>query len=68
MEPESIIPLGTFIEFTWHSIESEPDDVWDDYAGPTESARLVGVVAEESVSSTVVLCDTGWEPPHSSKP
>ena len=61
MEPDNIIPLGTFIEFTWHSIESEPDDVWDDYAGPGDGARLIGVVADEPVLSTVVYCDAVWE-------
>ncbi|MEO8287236.1 MAG: hypothetical protein ABI670_12500 [Chloroflexota bacterium] len=46
MEDNAAIPLGTFVEFTWHSLRQ--DDLWDDYPDPTDSAQLVGVVGHDT--------------------
>lgn len=44
MEPDGLTPGGTFVEFSWHSFET--DGEWDALATPMEGAELIGVVGD----------------------
>jgi hypothetical protein len=61
LEPDGVIPLGTFIEFTWHPRGPEMEDKWD-FCPHAEDAQLIGIVGEEPVPSSVILSDAAWEP------
>ena len=63
MESDGMIPLGTFIEFTWHRAGPEPEDL-QDYAGPRDVAHSGGVMADKpaTVSAPTVLSDDIWKP------
>jgi len=58
------IPLGTFIEFTWHSAGPEPEEVWDIHGEnrDVESVELIRVVGENLAPSEVILSDSTWKP------
>lgn len=46
MEPEGLDCGGTFVEFSWHSFET--DGEWDAVAAPKEGAELVGVAGDRT--------------------
>ena len=63
MEPEGGIPLGTFIELTWHRAGPEPDEIWDGRGDNRdgESAEFLGVVSDEPARSDVIRIDAAWK-------
>ena len=46
MERDGLDCGGTFVEFSWHSFET--DGEWDALAPNAEGAELVGVVADRT--------------------
>ncbi|HEY0069968.1 MAG TPA: hypothetical protein VGE04_08390 [Chloroflexia bacterium] len=46
MEPDGLDCGGTFVEFSWHSFET--DGEWDAIAPKAEDAELVGVAGDRT--------------------
>ncbi|HVG01133.1 MAG TPA: hypothetical protein VND68_14935 [Chloroflexia bacterium] len=46
MEPDGLDCGGTFVEFSWHSFET--DGEWDAIAPKAEGAELVGVAGDRT--------------------
>jgi hypothetical protein len=63
LESDGMIPMGTFIEFTWHSIRPEPEDVQENLS-PGDCVQWLGVMGDEPTFTPApnVLSDTVWKP------
>jgi len=63
MEPDAGIPLGTFIELTWHRAGLEPEEVWNSHGDSWDGDRmeLIGVAGEDLASSEVIWIDAAWK-------
>ena len=48
MGPDGLDCGGTFVEFSWHSFET--DGEWEAIAPPAEGAQLVGVAADPTTA------------------
>jgi hypothetical protein len=61
MESDGLIPLGTFIEFTWHKAGPEGEEPGDGYADG-DGAQMIGVMGDAPPPSEVMLSDSVWKP------
>ncbi|HEX8227973.1 MAG TPA: hypothetical protein VF952_04760 [Chloroflexia bacterium] len=51
MEPDGLDCGGTFVEFSWHSFET--DGEWDAIAPAEEGAELVGVAGDRTADDRI---------------
>jgi hypothetical protein len=60
LEQDTLIPDGTFVEFTWYNFGD--DDMWENYPTPDNGAQLMsavdGSVSPDGVSPEVQRQDT----------
>jgi hypothetical protein len=52
VEPDGLDCGGTFVEFSWHSFET--DGEWDAIAPAEENAELVGVAGDVTTADDAV--------------